>query len=894
MPHRLFALWWQFSWGDWRRHPGRGLSALAAVALGVALAFAVHLIHASALQAFAQSLRAASGQADVVVEGRHGDLPDEAFALLARLEGVQSASAVLEVQVLALGPADAARDGQHRRVAVRLIGLDALLAPTMAPALIPHPAAKLRSSSGQSSALAGLLFAPDTVFLNAAAERALSGVVSSSEDAPTGAVSLQIGDRWRTLRVAGGVRAPGPPLAVMDIAAAQDLLGRTHRITRVDLRLHPDVEPQTWLAAQQQAAGWPAQTTARIGSLEEDRAAALSAAYRANLSALALVALFSGAFLVHAVVSQAFARRAAQFALLGVLGLSARGRGVLALSEALVLGALGSALGLTLGLLLARWALTNLGGDLGAGFFQGTGSSGLAQLQVSPWATLAFAALGLAAASAGGALAAWRAAHLSLAASLKGAGDVALPLTRPRVRQGAALGLLGSGLLLALLPAWNGVPYAAYASVGCLLLGVAMLLPDLVRGMDRIVRPTGRRHALLMLASARVARRPDAAIALVGGVFASMGLVVALTVMVTSFRASVSTWLDTVLPADLYVRAAPSATLGETAWLPEGLAEHARSLPQVRRVQALHTQMIALLPDQPRVALMARELTDPVRELPLVGALQGPPSGLRAATPVFVSEAVAARLNKAPGDVFPEFSDAFQAIASAESIASATFYIAGIYRDYARSQGSLVVDRSIHECLVGIRPNSDLAIWLQPGANAVAVQQALREPARAATTDTARDTLEIASSAEIRERSMKIFDRSFVITTWLQGVALGIGLFGIAAATSAQTFARRPEFGMLSHLGLSRSAINLLVALEGMVLTAVGAGAGLAAGLGVSAVLVHVVNPQSFLWTMDWHAPWGRLGQLWLLVTLCGAGAAWCSATLENRRGAVLAVREEG
>ena len=199
---------------------------------------------------------------------------------------------VLEVQVLALGPADAARDGQYHRVAVRLIGLDALLAPTMAPALIPHPAAKLRSSSGQSSALAGLLFAPDTVFLNAAAERALSGVVSSSEDAPTGAVSLQIGDRWRTLRVAGGVRAPGPPLAVMDIAAAQDLLGRTHRITRVDLRLHPDVAPRTWLAAQQQAAGWPAQTTARIGSLEEDRAAALSAAALVNPSFSASDTLF--------------------------------------------------------------------------------------------------------------------------------------------------------------------------------------------------------------------------------------------------------------------------------------------------------------------------------------------------------------------------------------------------------------------------------------------------------------------------------------------------------------------------------------------------------------------------------------------------------------------------
>ena len=157
---------------------------------------------------------------------------------------------------------------------------------------------------------------------------------------------------------------------------------------------------------------------------------------------------------------------------------------------------------------------------------------------------------------------------------------------------------------------------------------------------------------------------------------------------------------------------------------------------------------------------------------------------------------------------------------------------------------------------------NDIAFWLTPDASVPEVQAQLRALAdRQAGTPggEAGALLEFGSAAEIRATSLKIFDRSFAVTYWLQAVAIGIGLFGVAASFSAQVLARRKEFGLLAHLGLTRAQILRVVALEGVAWTTLGALAGVALGLAVAVVLVHVVNPQSFHWTMDLALPWGCL-----------------------------------
>jgi putative ABC transport system permease protein len=151
----------------------------------------------------------------------------------------------------------------------------------------------------------------------------------------------------------------------------------------------------------------------------------------------------------------------------------------------------------------------------------------------------------------------------------------------------------------------------------------------------------------------------------------------------------------------------------------------------------------------------------------------------------------------------------------------------------------------------------------------------------------------MASVSQIRAISLKIFDRSFAVTYWLQGVAIAIGLFGVAASFSAQVLARRKEFGLLAHLGLTRRQILTVVAGEGAAWTVIGALAGLALGLAVSTVLVFVVNPQSFHWTMDLQVPWVRLVLLCASVVLAGTLTAWLAGHAAAGRDAVLAVKED-
>jgi putative ABC transport system permease protein len=217
--------------------------------------------------------------------------------------------------------------------------------------------------------------------------------------------------------------------------------------------------------------------------------------------------------------------------------------------------------------------------------------------------------------------------------------------------------------------------------------------------------------------------------------------------------------------------------------------------------------------------------------------------------------------------------------------------VAGVWRDYARQFGAIAMDQRDFQRLTGDARVNDVALWLNGAVSDTAVQQAIRQLAEQQSG--AGALVEIASVSQLRATSLRIFDRSFAVTYWLQAVAIAIGLFGVAASFSAQVLARRKEFGLLAHLGLTRRQILTVVAGEGAAWTGMGALAGLALGLAVSAVLVHVVNPQSFHWTMDWVVPWVRLLALCTAVVVAGTLTAWLAGRAAAGKDAVLAVKED-
>jgi putative ABC transport system permease protein len=209
-----------------------------------------------------------------------------------------------------------------------------------------------------------------------------------------------------------------------------------------------------------------------------------------------------------------------------------------------------------------------------------------------------------------------------------------------------------------------------------------------------------------------------------------------------------------------------------------------------------------------------------------------------------------------------------------------------VFRDYARQHGAILIDRADYAELTGDRRVNDAAVWLAPGATPASLMEALHALPGG-------EALDLADSSEIRAVSLRIFDRSFAVTYAMEAVAVLVGLFGLSSSLGAMVLARRREFGMLRHLGLTRGQIRRMLAAEGALLAGVGAGAGLVCGTAISLVLVYVVNRQSFNWSIELHPPLALLCSLVAILV----GLAVLTAIISGREamgmGPVRAVRED-
>lgn len=822
--------------GEWRAHPVRTLMAIVAIALGTALGFAVHLVNAAAFNEFSSAVKSLSGQADLQVRATQAYFAEDLYPRLARHEGVAVANPVLEL--------DAAVAGQTE--ALKILGLDVFRAVAIAPDLIGMPQEDRPYDT----------LSDDAIFLSPVAMTWLNLKTGDT-------LQLRAGTATFSLRVAGGLAhaQAGQRIAVMDIGAAQWRFHRLGQLSRIDLKLVEGVRRDAFKTALAQELGAAYLVTETKD--QEARTANMSRAYRVNLNVLALVALFTGAFLVFSNQALSVLRRRSQLALLRVMGLSRRRVLAQILAEGAMLGVVGSAIGVAAGYAAAAAILRLFGGDLGGGYFSGVQPT----VQFSPLAAVVFFLLGITVALLGCAAPAIEAARARPAQALKsGSEDVALSrLASPL----PALSCLVLGALLSQMPPVFELPIFGYLSVALLLLGGIALMPRLAAMAFAAFTP--KRNTVAMLACARLANAPNQASIALGGVMSSFSLMAAMAIMVTSFRVSVDDWLAQMLSADLYVR---SANSGNTATLSPREQEAIASVSGVARAGFLRTTQLTLDPSRPPVALLARssDTADLGKRLPLVGPAFTVTNGV----PIWVSEAMVDLYGYRVGS----------GIRLPLGTNTCSCVVAGVWRDYARQSGAIQMRLADYQRLTGDTAINDASLWLQPGASVEQVIAAIRKlPFGAA--------LEFGQPGEIRAISLKIFDRSFAITYLLEAVAIVIGLFGIAATFSAQTLARAKEFGMLRHVGVSRRQILGMLAMEGGLLTALGIIVGFVLGWSVSLILIHVINPQSFHWTMSLHMPWRLLCAVAAVLFVSAAATALLAGRYAVSGAAVRAVRED-
>ncbi|MGH6629319.1 MAG: ABC transporter permease, partial [Burkholderiales bacterium] len=401
----------------------RLLLSILAIALGVALGYAVQLINGAAISEFGQAVQTLSGEADLTVRGPRTGFDETLYPALATRGEVAAASPALEIDARLAGREDS----------LKLLGLDVFRAAAVQPGLVAQVDDTLD------------LLRDDAIFLTPAAATSLGLGMGDL-------LHFQVGLERVTFRIAGLLRhaGAGQRLAVIDIGAAQQRFNRLTLINRIDLRLRPGVSAGH--IVERLRVLLPAGVYVEQPASAVQTAASLTRAYRVTLNVLALVALFTGGLLVFSAQALSVVQRRAQLALLRVLGVTRRGVVRLLIVEAALIGLAGGLIGIALGAGGARLVLDTLGPDLGAGLFRGLRPA----LAFEPGAAVLFVVLGIGAAILGSLIPALEAGHAAPTQALKAGDDATVAARLTPVAPGVAL--LALGAACAFMPPLAGLP----------------------------------------------------------------------------------------------------------------------------------------------------------------------------------------------------------------------------------------------------------------------------------------------------------------------------------------------------------------------------------------------------------------------------------------------------
>lgn len=827
-----FTLKLQLFAGALRDQPVKWLIAMLSIAVGVGLGFAVHLIHKQALDQFNSGVRQFSGQADLQLLPHSRLLPEELAAELARLPEVAVASPVIDLQVPV----------RELDRPIRWLGLDVFTAAAITPNLLGQADESIANQAAQGEIP---LLNSNHVFLSPALKEKLpEGISSVLTIQANKQVSTQVGSQegvrepavsssQHQWTIAGSVPAAGAGqvLAVSDIAAVQWKLGQLGQISRVDLKLQEGISPADFQKkyGQQFAQAGRLETPSEQGT----RGASVSQAYRANLSILAMVALLTGGFLTFSTQMLAVAQRSRQWALLASLGARAVTLRAQVLFESLCCGLLGGLIGVAMGWGLAAAVIRYLGVDLGAGYFESSRSP----LEFSLLDALLFGGFGVVATLLGGISPALQTGQMALHQRMRaGTEEAGLQFANKAHWVGMVLCLVAVACLW--IPPIGNIPVGGYLSVAFGLFGGIALIGLVVKAA---IRHPSRLGALHDLARSRLASTPNLLAVGLSGVVASFALVVAMHVMIYSFRFSLDNWLTQVLPAPLYLK----LNHPSTPVFPDDFQQKVAAMPGLSLSEFWGQQSIVLDPKRPAVELIARPITieNASQRLPMTGSLLD--KATAGTLPAWVSEPMTDLYGLKAGSRFELQLDQGVRL---------PITVMGVWRDYTRQHGAIVLPKEELFSAFNVKFNDTQGAAWPARDNTV---RNLAEGIKQLGAESGlKDRIDFAEPGEIRQISLDIFDRSFAVTYLLEIAAVVIGLFGVGTTFSAMALQRKREFALLGALGARRSTLLSLIAREALMASLLAAGVGMMMGIAFAAVLVFVVNPQSFHWTMNWHMPW--------------------------------------
>jgi putative ABC transport system permease protein len=833
------------------RRPAQLLLALLALALGVGTIVAVDIATASARRAFELSLAAVNGAATHQITAGSAGIDERLYlqlrvAPLPHADGEVSYAPVLEGYVTA---------GER---SLQLLGVDPLAGAELAP-----PGVSALPLAGGVAELRRLLTEDGAVLL---AERTAAelGLIAGASFEVTVA-----GEARRAHLV--GYLAPGPGLdglMIGDLALAQEWLHARGRLSRIDVRVAAGAAQARLLEALRARLAPDLQLQATRAAQRETFA--MTDAFTTNLKAMSLLALLVGTLLIYGAVSFAVLQRRAVHGVLRALGVTPRELMALVLSEAALLGLAGAAGGVLLGVLIGRGLVALVSRTINDLYFV------VAVREVSvPASSLLEALL----AGLGTALVAAALPALDAAASRPQLALSRAHLERRATRYVGALATCGALMCAAagLVASASGRSLrGGFVALFLLLVGVAALAPAALRLCARATaRLVAGTSVTLRLACADIAASLSRTGVAIAALAMALTAMIGVAIMVQSFRESLRGWLTQTMRADIYVSAPGATDAAERRLEPEvlrallavpGVRDHSEARRAV--VQSAHGAL-----DVNAVRLASAGYAG-------FHFTAGEPAAAWEAFrrgAILVSEPLAWRLRLAPGDPLTLRTPG----------GARAFAVAGVYREYGNDRGELLMELGEYQRLWRDEGISALGMYLAPGMPSQQAVAALRAAAHG------HQVLLIRSRAEIRDLSMRIFERTFVITRVLYWLAAGVAGLGLVSALLAWELERARQLALLRTLGLTPAASARLIATQTLFMGGAAFLAAIPAGLLTALVLTEVINRRAFGWRIDLHLSVAQFANALALALIAAALAALYPAWRAARAPLAPGLREE-
>ena len=815
---------------DFFAHKTLTLLNIAALAVGVGAIVAIQTVNETALRSFRASLDLVAGRPDFTVEGQGFRLDETLLPVVRADPAVREATPV--IQVVASLPA-------HPGEFLHLVGVD----PFSNGDLVTY---RLEDALKNPADAIAFVSEADTIAVTRPLADRLGLKIGDTLRAVHGGKETTLRVRF-LLEPSDDLVGADDHLALADIATVQSRFQLGGQIDRIEILLRADSHVRKDAARAELTARLQPHLPAhaRAGSPERRgrEVERMLGAFQLNLTALSLIALVVGMFLVTNTVAANVARRRSEFGLLRALGLGRRALTFLIVGESLLLALAGSALGVWAGLEVARHLLGTVASTVTSHYVL----LSMRDVIVSPAALVGAVVAGLVAA----ALAAWwparEAARVSPvdALQLGNISDRAASRSR-RFLLPALISLAAAGLFS--LTALRGIPRTGFLAALGVLLTAAFAAPMVARLLARV--PPARIPGWILARSffLRGLHRHGLASAALA---VSVGMALGVAIMVHSFRATVDRWISNSIRADLFIAPSTNLVAGSLEPLDPEAEAVALALPGIRAVGSYREIRLFLDGAPAKLAACKLDVLKAHNPLPILSSLSGDPYELcRTGEYAFVSENFARRRQLKPGD----------SISLPTPNGLRAIRVAAVFRDYTTESGLILLDRAIYQKITGDLNLTSLALHLEPGTPVVPLIESLRAQLRP------RGEFLIYSQSALREEALRIFDRSFAVTELLRTLAIGVAALGVTLSLTALVAERTREIGVLRATGARRGQVLRTIMTEAGYLGVTGLFLGGITGFAVALVLMQVINRAFFGWTIDWYTPWPLLGFILILV----------------------------